>query len=205
MSIPRAHRGQPITADLINSIIDEINKNNLVSISGGKLNKSINGTTISVSPSAPPAIQADIPPFYYSSVATTGSGFYFRLTAGTINNYIPDNNFDTIMLSATTPSPNSLLYVTLDCDTDGHVLLSSVITARTTPPIASSEIASAPATFGALLYVIKSDANSSLTPYRVIGQGSPVARVTEVGRIGKNPIPVGELPYNIYYTWTIFT
>ena len=203
MSLPRASRGQPITATLINSIIDEINKNNLISISGGSLNKSINGTTVSIQqrPNAP----ATIPPFYYSTASTSASGVYFNLTAGTINNYIPDNNFDTIMLSATTPSPNSLLYVTLDCDTDGHVVLSSVITAGATPPSASSEIASAPATFGALLYVIKSDANSSLTPYRVIGQGSPVARVTEVGRVGKNPIPVGELPYDIYYTWTIFT
>ena len=204
MSLPRASRGQPITATLINSIIDEINKNNLISISGGSLNKSINGTTVSIQqrPNAP----ATIPPFYYSTASTSASGVYFNLTAGTINNYLPDNNFDTIMLSATTPSANSLLYVSLACDTDGHMILSSVITAgTTTPPISTVATASAPATFSALLYVIKSDANSALTPYRVIGQGSPVARVTEVGRVGKNPIPVGEIPYDIYYNWTIFT
>ena len=148
MSIPRASRGQPITATLINSIIDEINKNNLVSISGGSLNKSINGTTLSVQQSSQPAATI-IPPFYYSTVSTAGSGVYFNLTAGTINNYIPDNNFDTIMLSATTPSPNSLLYVTLDCDTDGHLLLGAEITGGTTPPLPSVAIASAPATFSA--------------------------------------------------------
>ena len=206
MSLPRASRGQPITATLINSIIDEINKNNLVSISGGSLNKSINGTTLSIQQSTAQPASAVIPPFYYSTASTTASGVYFNLTAGTINNYLPDNNFDTIMLSATTPSPNSLLYVMLNCDTDGHVILSSVVTAGTVPPLAQTVgIASAPATFSALLYVIKSDATSNLTPYRVIGQGSPVARVTEVGRVGKNPIPVGEIPYDIYYNWTIFT
>ena len=202
MPLPRIQRGEPITARTMNAIIDEINKSTVVSVVGGKMSRTAGGTTIAVA--SQPAVGI-IPPFTYQSVATSGEGLYFKLTAGTINNYLPDNNFDTIMLSATTPSPNSLLYVMLNCDTDGHVILSSVITAGITAPPQTSNIASAPATFGALLYVIKSDATSSLTPYRVIGQGSPVARVTEVGRIGKSPLPVGELPYDIYYSWTIFT
>lgn len=201
MSIPRASRGQPITATLINSIIDEINKNNLVSISGGSLNKSINGTTISVQPSAPQPAVAIIPPFYYSTVSTTASGVYFNLTAGTINNYLPDNIFNTVTLSTTTPALNEKRYVYLNCDTNGATILSAVVTASTVAPLApTAEIGSAPVTFSALLYVIDGQ-----TPYRVIGAGSLVARAVEVGRTGKTSIGVGEVPFNIYYTWAIFT
>jgi hypothetical protein len=199
MSIPRASRGQPITADLINSIIDEINKNNLVSISGGKLNKSINGTTISVS-SSPPLIQPDLPPFYYST-ATGGSGVYFRLNAGTINNYLPDNMFSSVQLSATTPASGDLNYVYLDCTTDGSAILSSTIAASSTAPDALTDaLGSAPATLQALLYVVRGS-----QPYRVIGPSSLVARVVETRREVKTSITLMDFPFNIYYSWAIFS
>lgn len=200
MSLPRASRGQPITATLINSIIDEINKNNLVSISGGSLNKSINGTTLSIQQSAQPAATI-IPPFYYSNAPTTAIGVYFNLTAGTVNNYLPDNIFDTFLLSATTPTAADINYVTLECTTNGSAILSAFVQASITAPAnIGVNMGNAPATFSALMYVVKGD-----EPYRVLGQSSIVARATEINRVASATFGIAEFPFNIYYTWSLFS
>ena len=198
MSLLRVKRGQAITSDLFNSVIDELNKNSVISIVGGKLNKSINGTTIAVA--SQPAVGI-IPPFTYQSVATSGVGLYFKLTAGTINNYLPDNNFDEVQLSATTPSENDINFVTLDCLTNGQTVVSASISATSvTPPVPTESLGSAPITFSALIHVVK-----GTIPYRVIGPSSIVARVAETLRIASPTFGIGQFPYNIYYTWALFS
>jgi hypothetical protein len=201
MALQRVQRGQPISANLVNSIIDEINKNNLISVVGGKMSKSINGTTIAVGSARVSGEPAIDPPFNYSSVATSSSGAWFRLSPGTINNYIPDNNFETLLLSATTPTETSLNYVSVLCDTDGYnVISASIISSNVAPLAPPVNEGSAPVTFSALIYTVK-----GFTPYRVIGPSSLVARVTEAGRDPKVSFGIGEIPFNIWYTWTIFT
>lgn len=198
MPLPRIQRGEPITARTMNAIIDEINKSMVVSVVGGKMSRTAGGTTIAVA--SQPAVGI-IPPFTYQSVATSGVGLYFKLTAGTINNYLPDNNFDEVQLSATTPSENDINFVTLDCLTNGQTVVSASISATSvTPPVPTESLGSAPITFSALIHVVK-----GTIPYRVIGPSSIVARVAETLRIASPTFGIGQFPYNIYYTWALFS
>jgi len=199
MPIPRASRGQPITADLINSIIDELNKNSLISISGGKLNKSINGTTISV-PQPQPIQQPTLPPFYYNS-SRVGSATYFRLNAGTVNNYLPDNIHEDFLLSSSPIDPATKKYIVLDCTTDGSQIVSAEISVSATPPSPPNiSLESAPESLSILLYVVVGQ-----TPYRVLGSSSITIRVAEAARYALISVSPTGFPYEVYYTWAIFS
>ena len=199
MPIPRASRGQPITADLINSIIDELNKNSLISISGGKLNKSINGTTISV-PQPPPIAQATLPPFYYNS-SIQGGSTYFRLNAGTVNNYLPDNIQSSFLLGSNPINPATTKYISVDCTTDGQVVLGANISVSSSPPSPMGiALGSAPASASVLIYVVV-----GTIPYRVLGSSSITLRVAEAARYAYASVGVTGFPYEVYYTWAIFS
>lgn len=202
MALSRVQRGEPITASLFNKMIDEINRNALISISGGKLTRSINGTTLAVS-AQDPQVPAERLPFEYTQVPNTAteSGIRYRIRAGTINNYLPDNIFDRFVLTATTPNSTDLNYVVLDCFTNGNTVVSASISSSVTaPPVPATFLGSAPVTFSALLHVVR-----GTTAYRTIGKSSITARVTEATRTATVSFGIGQFPYNIYYTWSLFS
>jgi hypothetical protein len=196
MSLPRVKRGQAITSDLFNSVIDELNKNSVISIVGGKLNKSINGTTIAVQVQ-PPTTERKLP-FTFSTSVCDGI-VYGNLSYGTLNNIVPYNIYNSLTIGSSPVTASERRFVTLDCISDG-VSVTTVgwsITATTPAPTVPALFA-APVTLSPVLHILDGTAST-----RVIGSGSLSARVCESIRIFKPSFGVNELSFDVYYTWVM--
>jgi hypothetical protein len=191
--LSKVQKGQPITAELFNNMIDAIRECQINSVvgSGGvtsTFKRGPSGTTISINGTAGGStINVTYPFQYYAS----GSGF--GLTAGTINGILPDNIGTTFGMS-----PNTEYFVNLECETDGKTVQTATIVADNSPPspcVATPEIA--PLSFALNLLYISENGNT----YRTIG-ASPIAAITqEVIREAKTGVSYGELPYTSWYTW----
>jgi len=183
--IGKVQKGQLITADMMNNIIDSIRECQLQSIVGGAFRRGVGGTTLTVTKSSQKTITY---PFEYY---TSGTGFGLR--AGTINGILPTNIASTFGLTL-----NTELFVNLECESDGKTVQSAEIVAEASPPspvTATPEIA--PANFKLNIYYI----SPAWVPFRTIGTSSIAATTQEVIREPITGVAFGEMPYRPWYTW----
>ena len=121
--ISKISKGQIITADKMNSIIDALNEARINSVVGGQFSRGLGGTTITVtSRRSQPNAEGIICPFTPIATAAT-TGFNVAFQAGTINGVLPDNML--VPLTNVMTSSNNYFY--LKCTTDGKVVTSSII------------------------------------------------------------------------------
>lgn len=186
--ISKVAKGQVITAEKMNTIIDALNEARITSVVGGQFSRGLGGTTITIPQSRGGGVATITYPFQFYS---DGAGF--GLTIGTINGIIPNNYSTTFGLTA-----NTEYFVNLACTTDGTNVQSAEIAVSNSPP-APNEATEylAPTSFTLnVLYI-----NASGKPFRTIGT-SPIAAIPqEVIREAITGVGYGELPYKSWYTW----
>ena len=195
--ISKVAKGQVITAEKMNMIIDALNEVRITSVVGGQFSRGLGGTTITV-----PRPQgggggsfAFTYPFEYYSGGTTTAP-WFGLRAGTVNGILPTNWTTTFALPVATTAGYTK-YIDLKCDTNGSAINEVTIELNATPPnpmLATNE--SAPPEFKINTHVvINGDA------YRTIGASSILAVVQESIRVDREAVEYGVKPWDQYYIW----
>jgi hypothetical protein len=185
--ISKVSKGQTITAEKMNTIIDALNEVRVTAVVGGQFSRGLGGTTITVNTNKANTKEMTYPFQFYRD------GEAFGLTIGTINGVIPDNYSATFGLVIDTE-----YFVNLECTTDGKNIQSVVIVSEAIPPppvVATEDFA--PTSFKLnVLYI--SDAGKA---FRTIGT-SPIAAIPqEIIREAITGVGYGELPYKSWYTW----
>jgi len=189
----RVQKNQPITADLLNNIIDSIRECQIQSGVGYSFSRNAGGTTLSITaPNKAGQTQVqEVCPFDVTT-AVTASGQDVSLALGTINGLMPSNNFDTINTST-----SGKKFVVINCDSNGKNVTSAswaIQDSAPVPPLATVDVA--PATFGILVAGI-----SGSSVYKAIPCGSIVARVSPSIQEDRDNYVIGERNYNQYYSW----
>ena len=190
----KVQRGQAITADLINNIIEGVRECQLQSVVGGFFRRGPGGTTITVRPSAGSSLALSYPFEYYSGGPATAP--WFGLRAGTVNGILPTNWTTTFALPVATTAGYTK-YIDLDCQTDGSAINEVTIELNSTPPtpmVATNE--SAPPTFKINTHVVING-----EAYRTIGASSILAVVQESIRVDRTDVEYGVKPWDQYYIW----
>jgi hypothetical protein len=187
--ISKVSKGQVITAEKMNTIIDALNEARITSVVGGQFSRGLGGTTITIPQSrgGGGVTQITYPFQFYRD----GEGF--GLTIGTINGIIPNNFSATFGLAV-----NTEYFVNLECSTDGtNVQSAEIIVGNSPPPPNEATEYLAPISFALnVLYI-----DTSGKPFRTIGT-SPIAAIPqEVIREAITGVGYGELPYKSWYTW----
>ena len=190
----KVQRGQPITAEMINNIIDGVRECQLQSVVGGYFRRGQGGTTITVKAEAGEGLALTYPfQYYYGGTATTP---WFGLRAGTVNGVLPTNWTTTFSLPPATTAGYTK-YVDLACQTNGYEVNQVAIELNNEPPtpnVANSE--TAPPTFKINTHVIING-----EAYRTMGASSILAVVQESIRVDRENVQYGVKPWDQYYIW----
>lgn len=188
--ISKVSKGQTITAEKMNTIIDALNEVRLTSVVGGQFSRGIGGTTITVPKSQGGTTVEDDFPFKISFPSATGCQFQ----AGTINGMLPSNYNDVLTL----PEPTSpyVKYIVVKGASAGKNITTAEIAVEATPPSIGTALNASPTTYSCLIYVIATG-----TAYRTIGKSSILAMPQELMRTPKAPATAAELPYDSIYQW----
>jgi len=122
----KLQKGQAITSDILNNIIDGIRECQVQSVVGGYFRRGTGGTTITV---APNKTQTATCPFTLSiSSVSGGGGMEASFSIGTVNGILPSNMFDKIA-GVTTAQRN---YFYIKATSDGKAVTTAVIELSTT-------------------------------------------------------------------------
>jgi hypothetical protein len=139
--IGKVQRGQPLTADMMNNIIDSIRECQLQSVVGGIFKRGVGGTTITFK--AGQQQQGEQTPCPFTAIVTAAtSGFEVSFTLGTVNGILPSNMFNKIT-GVTTASRN---YFYIKATSNGKAITGAVIekdTTLRTPPQPLKDVAPA--------------------------------------------------------------
>ena len=125
--IGKVQKGQLLTADMINNIIDSIRECQLQSVVGGSFRRGVGGTTITVKPSRDSGVTAGVCPFTPTATAVSG-GYEVTFSIGTVNGILPTNMFDKI--TGVTTSARTYFYI--KSDSDGKAITTATIEKDTT-------------------------------------------------------------------------
>jgi len=192
--IGKVQRGQPLTADMINNIIDNIRECQLQSVVGGVFRRGVGGTTITVEPSTAGGLSLTYPFEYYSGGTATAP--WFGLRAGTVNGVLPTNWTTTFALPVVTTAGYTR-YVDLQCSGDGASVNSVEIQLNSTPPPPmTATYESAPSSFKINTHTVVNG-----IAYRTIGASSILAVVQESIRVDRANVEYGVKPWDQYYIW----
>jgi hypothetical protein len=134
----KLQRGQEITSDILNNIIDGIRECQLQSVVGGYFRRGTGGTTITIG--SPKAGEAVCP--FTATIKSDGESLYASFSLGTINGILPSNIFEDIA-GVTTASRN---YFYIKAGSDGKAITSAIIEQTTTirtPPTPLKDVAPA--------------------------------------------------------------
>lgn len=193
--ISKVSRGQPITSEKMNSIIDALNEARLTSVVGGQFSRGLGGTTITIIPPRGQASSSQSCPFTPTAVAVTG-GFNVLFSVGTINGILPSNMF-TPLTGVTTSARN---YFYIKCTSDGKSLESAIIekdvTMRTPP---ASTIDTAPTELNILIATMATSGSIVTT----IACENLTATIVPTIQEDNTSFVVGERNFKQYYNWEL--
>jgi hypothetical protein len=186
--------GEPITAEMINGIVDAIREAQVSSVVGGTFKRSSGGTTISVAtPKGVAGASSTICPFDPTVTATT-SGYQVSFSAGTINGILPTNIFSPLT-GVTTASKN---YFYIKCTSDGKLLTSAVIekdTSVRTPQASNAD--TAPTTVNVLIAYM----TTAGVAVKTIPCSNITARIFPTIQEDNVTYVAGERNFKQYYNW----
>lgn len=188
--ISKVTKGQTITAEKMNTIIDALNELRLTAVVGGQFSRGLGGTTITVPQSRGTTIAEDDFPFKISFPSATGCAFQ----AGTINGLLPSNYNATLTLPPITPT--YVRYIVVKGASSGANITTAEIAVESASPSVGTRIDASPTTYSCLIYVIATG-----VAYRTIGKSSILAIPQEIMRKPKVPATGVELPYESTYQW----
>jgi len=189
----RVQKNQPITADLLNNIIESIRECQIQSGTGYSFSRTAGGTVLSISQAQKQkAVTTGQACPFDVSVSVTASGQDVGLALGTINGLMPSNNFDKINTST-----SGKKYVVINCESNGKNVVSASWAIQNdipVPPLATIDVA--PTTFGVLVAAI-----SGSDVYKTIPCSNITARVGPSIQEDRNTYVAGQRNYNQYYQW----
>lgn len=190
--ISKVAKGQTITAEKMNTIIDALNELRVTAVVGGQFSRGLGGTTITVPKSrgGGASIAEDDFPFKISFPTATGCQFQ----AGTINGMLPSNYDSILTLPAVTPT--YVRYIVVKGASAGKNITTAEIAVETTSPSIGTALNASPTTYSCLIYVIATG-----VAYRTIGKSSIMCAPQEIMRTPKVPTTAVELPYDSTYQW----
>ena len=194
--LSKVQRGQPITAELFNNMIDAIRECQINAVvgSGGTVStfkRGPGGTTISINSRAGANAVAQPCPFDVS-ITTVSSGIDVYLSLGTVNGLMPSNNFEKINTNT-----SGKKYVVINCESNGKNVTSASWNIQNNFPVpVVATIDVAPTTFGVLVAAI-----SGSDVYKAIPCGNIVARVSPSIQEDRESYVAGQRNYNQYYQW----
>jgi hypothetical protein len=187
----KVQRGQPISSDLINNIIDSIRECQLQSVVGGFFRRGPGGTTITLQPSRGGA-SSQICPFD-PTVTAVSSGYEISFSVGTINGILPTNMFSSFPITS-----NTLNYYYLTCASDGKIVTGAEIDYNISPPtIYTGTPDSAPLAFSRLIAVVI----TSGIAVRTITCDNLIARVVATVQEDNVTYVAGQRNFIQYYGW----
>jgi hypothetical protein len=198
--LSKVQRGQPITAELFNNMIDAIRECQLNSVvgSGGTVatfKRGPGGTTISInSQNQQGASQSQeyLCPFTPTIITTTG-GRALMLSAGTINGIIPINMFSSFPI---TDNANNYYY--LRCASDGKLLTSAEIRQSTTiPSYYAARPDAAPEVFNKVIAVVVAGGAA----FRATPCADLTAKITASVQEDNVTYVAGTRNFVQYYSW----
>jgi len=189
----RVQKNQPITADLLNNIIDSIRECQIQSGVGYSFSRNSGGTTLSIgSKKAQVTATSEVVCPFDVTTAITASGQDVSLALGTVNGLMPVNNFEKINTST-----QGKKYVVINCETNGKNVTSASWSIENTIPVPSfATIDVAPTTFGILVAGI-----SGSEVYKSIPCSNIIARVSPSVQEDRDSYTAGQRNYNQYYHW----
>jgi hypothetical protein len=193
--IGKVQKGQLITADMINNIIDSIRECQLQSVVGGVFRRGVGGTTITLQPAKGVGAVAQTCPFDITATVVTG-GYEVSFLAGTVNGILPTNMFSPLT-GVTTASVN---YFYILCESDGKLITTAVIekdTSVRTPQ--ASNIDSAPPELNILIGYMTTagEVFKTLPCQNITARIYPTIQEDNVTYVG------GERNFKQYYNWGI--
>jgi hypothetical protein len=189
--IGKVQRGQPLTADMMNNIIDSIRECQLQSVVGGIFKRGVGGTTITLQPSR--GASAQTCPFDPTATAVA-SGYEVSFSAGTINGILPTNMFSKLT-GVTTSAVN---YFYLKCASDGKLLTTAVIekdTSVRTPQV--SNVDTAPAELNVLIGYM----TTAGVAVKTIPCSNITAKIFPTIQEDNVTYVAGERNFKQYYNW----
>lgn len=198
--LSKVQRGQQITAELFNNMIDAIRECQINAVvgSGGTtatFKRSIGGTTISINSRATAQQGSSTQPCPFDIYLTAvTSGYEATFQAGTINGVLPTNMSSS--LAGITTASNTYYY--LKCTTDGKVITSSVIeksTSLRTPAQPTAD--TAPTEFNIMLGYTTTAGITAKT----IACGHLQARIAPSIQEDANSYSAGQRNYTQFYNW----
>lgn len=198
----RVQKNQPITADLLNNIIDSIRECQLQSGAGYSFSRSGGGTTLSISiPKAGQPAVAEACPFDVSTIVS-GSELKIKVNVGTLNALVATNYADCLLFDSTplSTSITGSTNVVLDITTDGQQVTSFELGLENTISAVTPSTPLAPTSFKWPVAHIKNG-----IAYKTIGCGNLIALVRENVRLSKSPATPSDNAYDIYYYWVVST
>jgi len=186
----KVQRGQAITAEMLNNIIDNIRECQLQSVVGGVFRRGTGGTTITVKAGQQGA-EATSCPFDVTG-AISGTDLILSVRAGLVNGVLPSNIFDKL-----TTTTSGQKFVVINCDTDGKNVVSASLEVTETMPVPpESTEGVAPDAFGVIIAAITGG-----IIYKAIPCGNILARVTPSVQVDSATYVAGARNYFQYYNW----
>ena len=192
--IGNVQKGQLITADMMNNIIDSIRECQLQSVVGGIFKRGVGGTTITVKAGRQEQV---VCPFDVST-SLSASQLLIKVDVGTINGIYATNFADCLSFESTEifTSPTGSTNVVVDVTTDGQQVTAFVLAKEDSLSAMEPTTPLAPTTFKWPIAHIKDS-----VVYKTIGCGSLQAVVKENVRVVKTPATPDDNAYDIYYYW----
>ena len=191
----KVQRGESISSDLINNIIDSVRECQLQSVVGGFFRRGPGGTTITIQPQRQQG--AERCPFDVST-SLSASQLLIKVDVGTINGIYATNFADCLSFESTqiSTTPTGSTNVVVDVTTDGKQVTAFTLATAATMSAMSPTTPLAPTTFKWPVAHIKDG-----KVYKTIGCGSLQAVVKENVRVVKTPATPDDNAYDIYYYW----
>jgi len=190
--IGKVQRGQPITADMMNNIIDSIRECQLQSVVGGIFKRGVGGTTITFKAGQQQG-QQTICPFEPTATAVS-SGYQVSFSAGTINGILPTNMFSPL----TGVTTSAINYFYLKCATDGKLLTTAVIEKDTS---VRTPQASNPDTAPTELNVLIGYMTTAGVATKTIPCSNIIAKIFPTIQEDNVTYVAGERNFKQYYNW----
>jgi hypothetical protein len=197
--IGKVQRGQPLTADMINNIIDSIRECQLQSVVGGVFRRGTGGTTITVKAGRPQEGEQVVCPFDVST-SLSASQLLIKVDVGTLNGIYATNYADCLSFESTqiSTTPTGSTSVVVDVTTDGQQVTAFELAKEDSISAMSPTTPLAPTNFKwPIAHIIDG------VVYKTIGCGSLQASVKENVRVAKTPETPADNAYDIYYYWEL--
>lgn len=196
---PPFDKGDPLSADALDRLSEETTARTISH--GARLyhaRQHSRGTLLFRKPSYfdPPARSRGAAtgcPFDISITPDELADLYASFRAGTINSLLPDNYLDGVLVPDT-----GTKYLVLNCTASSGAITGATFSADTSPPAAIAPTTGAPPTSFAILIGVCTDGVAT----KVWGCGNIQALPVEAFRTQKVTPVAGQVPYDVYYTWS---